>query len=99
MEIDRGYISPQFVTNNERMLCEYENALVLITDMKIEAVKDIIPILEQVRVRVVVVVYMLMCGYGRVGNRKQCARTLLCFGDAGWGWQAIFSSRLTRLLG
>lgn len=48
MEIDRGYISPQFVTNNERMLVEYENALVLITDMKIEAVKDIIPVLEQV---------------------------------------------------
>lgn len=48
MEIDRGYISPQFITNNERMLVEYENALVLVTDMKIEAVKDIIPVLEQV---------------------------------------------------
>lgn len=48
MEIDRGYISPQFVTNNERMLVEYENALVLVTDMKIESVKDIIPVLEQV---------------------------------------------------
>jgi len=36
MEIDRGYISPQFITNNERMLVEYENALVLVTDMKIE---------------------------------------------------------------
>ena len=40
--------SLQFVTNNERMLVEYENALVLVTDMKIEAVKDIIPVLEQV---------------------------------------------------
>ena len=48
MEIDRGYISPQFVTNNERMLVEYENALVLVTDMKIESVKDLIPVLEQV---------------------------------------------------
>lgn len=48
MEIDRGYISPQFITNNERMLVEYENALILVTDMKIEAVKDIIPVLEQV---------------------------------------------------
>ena len=48
MEIDRGYISPQFVTNNERMLVEYENCLVLVTDQKIEAVKDIIPVLEQV---------------------------------------------------
>ena len=38
----------QFVTNSERMLVAYENAMVLVTDMKIEAVKDIIPILEQV---------------------------------------------------
>ncbi|KAL4439015.1 hypothetical protein ABPG77_006952 [Micractinium sp. CCAP 211/92] len=48
MEIDRGYISPQFVNNAERLLVEYENALVLVTDMKIENVKDIIPLLEQV---------------------------------------------------
>ena len=48
MEIDRGYISPQFVNNNERLLVEYENALVLVTDMKIESVKDLIPLLEQV---------------------------------------------------
>ncbi|GAB4818835.1 hypothetical protein N2152v2_005881 [Parachlorella kessleri] len=47
MEIDRGYISPQFVTNSERMLVEYENAMVLVTDMKIESVKDIVPLLEQ----------------------------------------------------
>jgi chaperonin GroL len=48
MEIDRGFISPQFITNNERMLVEFENAMVLITDQKIEQVKDLIPILEQV---------------------------------------------------
>ena len=51
MEIDRGYISPQFVNVNERLLVEYENCLVLITDMKIENVKDIIPLLEQVWAR------------------------------------------------
>lgn len=34
---------------SERLLVEYENALVLVTDMKIENVKDIIPLLEQVR--------------------------------------------------
>lgn len=48
MGIDRGYISPQFVTNQERMLCEFENCRVLVTDMKIERIKDIIPILEQI---------------------------------------------------
>ncbi|VVB01773.1 unnamed protein product [Arabis nemorensis] len=47
MEIDRGYISPQFVTNPEKLLVEFENARVLITDQKISAIKDIIPILEK----------------------------------------------------
>lgn len=48
MAIDRGYISPQFVTNQERLQVEYENALVLITDEKLETAKDVIPILEKV---------------------------------------------------
>ncbi|KAJ9188812.1 hypothetical protein P3X46_000174 [Hevea brasiliensis] len=47
MEIDRGYISPQFVTNPEKLICEFENARVLITDQKISAIKDIIPLLEK----------------------------------------------------
>ncbi|KAJ7001995.1 ruBisCO large subunit-binding protein subunit alpha [Populus alba x Populus x berolinensis] len=47
MEIDRGYISPQFVTNQEKLICEFENARVLITDQKITAIKDIIPLLEK----------------------------------------------------
>lgn len=35
MEIDRGYISPQFITNQERMMVEFDNARVLITDQKV----------------------------------------------------------------
>ncbi|KAF2292168.1 hypothetical protein GH714_014735 [Hevea brasiliensis] len=46
-KIDRGYISPQFVTNPEKLICEFENARVLITDQKISAIKDIIPLLEK----------------------------------------------------
>ncbi|KAM0999829.1 hypothetical protein ACFX15_006287 [Malus domestica] len=47
MEIDRGYISPQFVTNPEKLVVEFENARVLVTDQKISAIKDIIPLLEK----------------------------------------------------
>ncbi|XP_030447891.1 ruBisCO large subunit-binding protein subunit alpha [Syzygium oleosum] len=46
-EIDRGYISPQFVTNPEKLIVEFENARVLVTDQKISAIKDIIPLLEK----------------------------------------------------
>jgi chaperonin GroEL (HSP60 family) len=49
MEVDRGYISPQFITNQEKMLVEFENARVLVTDHKIESIKTLVPILEQVR--------------------------------------------------
>ncbi|KAL3653003.1 hypothetical protein CASFOL_002684 [Castilleja foliolosa] len=47
MEIDRGYISPQFVTNAEKLIVEFENARILVTDQKISAIKDIIPLLEK----------------------------------------------------
>lgn len=46
-QIDRGYISPQFVTNPEKLIVEFENARVLITDQKISAIKEIIPLLEK----------------------------------------------------
>ena len=47
MQIDRGYVSPQFVTNPEKLLVEFDNPRVLITDHKIESIKEILPILEQ----------------------------------------------------
>jgi chaperonin GroEL len=47
MEIDRGYISPYLVTDQERMVAEYESVRLLITDKKISAVADLVPILEK----------------------------------------------------
>ncbi len=47
MQIDRGYISPYFITNPERMEAELEEPYVLITDKKISAVTDIVPLLEK----------------------------------------------------
>jgi len=47
MQLDRGYISPYFVTNPERMEAELEDPYILITDKKISAVTDIVPILEK----------------------------------------------------
>ena len=46
LEFDKGYISPYFVTNPERMEAEMKDIPVLITDMKISTVKDILPLLE-----------------------------------------------------
>ena len=48
MEIDRGYVSPQFVTNQEKLTVEFENARILVADQKLTTVKEIIPILEAV---------------------------------------------------
>jgi len=48
MEIDRGYISPYFVTNSERMEAEVEEPFILITDKKVSAVSDLLPVLEKV---------------------------------------------------
>lgn len=48
MQFDRGYLSPYFVTDAERMECVYENAKVLLFEKKISSMKDLLPILEQV---------------------------------------------------
>ena len=48
MQFDRGYISPYFVTNSEKMQAELQNPFILIYDKKISAMKDILSILEKV---------------------------------------------------
>ncbi len=47
MQFDRGYISPYFVTNAEKMAAELENPYILIHDKKISTMKDLLPVLEQ----------------------------------------------------
>jgi chaperonin GroEL len=48
MQIDRGYISPYFVTNQERMEADIEDPYILITDKKVSAVADLLPALEKI---------------------------------------------------
>ncbi|HWG69361.1 MAG TPA: chaperonin GroEL [Steroidobacteraceae bacterium] len=48
MQFDRGYISPYFVTDNEKMEAVLEDAYVLLSDRKLNILKDLVPLLEQV---------------------------------------------------
>lgn len=48
MQFDRGYLSPYFVTNTDKMIAEMERPLILITDKKISNMKELLPILEPV---------------------------------------------------
>lgn len=48
MEFDRGYLSPYFVTDAEKMTCVLENPFVLLYDKKISNMKDVLPVLEKI---------------------------------------------------
>ncbi|MCL1903245.1 MAG: chaperonin GroEL [Oscillospiraceae bacterium] len=48
MQFDRGYVSPYFSTDGEKMIADLDDACILITDKKITAIQDLLPLLEQI---------------------------------------------------
>ena len=91
MQFDRGYISPYFITNPEKMACEFEDAYLLVSEKKISQMKELLPVLEQVvrQSRPLIIVAEDVDGEALAtlvvnklrGNLKVCALKAPGFGD------------------
>ena len=91
MQLDRGYLSPYFVTNSERMEAVVEDPYILITDKKIAALQDIVPTLEK----------LVQLGKPSRCHRRRCGRRST--GDSGpqqaaWDGQCVAQSRPLALV-
>ncbi|HVR64868.1 MAG TPA: chaperonin GroEL, partial [Polyangia bacterium] len=48
LQFDRGYVSPYFITNNEELICQLENPYILVFEKKVTALRELLPVMEQV---------------------------------------------------
>ena len=86
MQFDRGYLSPYFITNAEKMVCEYENPFVLLYDQKVSNLQPLIPVLESIvqsgRALVIIAEALATLVVNRIrGGLKVCAVKAPGFGD------------------
>src|SRR4029453_4873207 len=107
MQFDRGYLSPYFVTDPERMEVVLENPVILIHEKKISSMKDLLPVLEQVaRLGLPLLTageeggggaYRPARGRlpGLAAAARRCSRTLLCSQVAGRSLRISVSSSRT----